>query len=92
MRRCKQVRYLLVTLDKTLGALVRKTDGPFIFYLLANLNFAAHYSVGIGCCVVIDLDATEARSFRPCRQPSLVGVIIQHNRCLHLAYTGFTGG
>lgn len=81
-----------MTLEKILGALVRKTDVPSSFYLLVSLNVAAHYSVGIGCCVVIDLDATEARSFRACRQPSLVGVVIQHNRCPHLAYTGFTGG
>lgn len=92
MRRCKQVRYLLVTLDKILGALVRKADVPVSFYLLVSLIPAAHDSVGVGCCVVIDLDATEARSVRACRQPPLAGVVIQHNRRPHLAYTGLTGG
>ena len=59
-------------------------------YLLVSLQFAAHHSESVGHWVVIDLDTAEGWTVRPCRHPTLVGVIIQHDGRPHLAYTGLT--
>lgn len=48
-------------------------------HLLFWLHLPADNPEGIGCWVVVDLDAAESLGPRACRLPSLVAVIIKHH-------------